>query len=186
MKKLISILLSLVILFAFSACGKKSKKAKSNSVDFEYYAKLGQISEIPYALGKNVDEIIDELTSKAEENDSDEYVFNIIEGEKNVLIDNGTVLYYYSKADKEKGISYIVDFGTAFGFEIGTVSVEIKEALSDYKCTEETATTDNAVFLYEITDGTIYKYTFDNYVVMFVFQENMLFATAIYDSNYWS
>lgn len=185
MKRFVSILLSFAILFSFSACGKKSEKTKTDSVDFEYYAKLGQIPEIPYSLGENVDKLIAELSSKADDNTTDEFVFNVTEGENNVLIDNGSSLFYYSKAHKEKGISYIVNYDTAFGFEIGTVSVEIKEALSEFKFTEEVATTENAIFLFGITDGTICKYVFDDYVVLFVFQENMLFATAIYDSKYW-
>ena len=45
MKKLFSLVLVFVIVFSFTACGKKDTSSDINSVDIEYYAKLGQIPE---------------------------------------------------------------------------------------------------------------------------------------------
>lgn len=199
MKKLFSILLSVILVFSFAACGDKEKDNK-NTIDLEYYAKLGQIPEMEYTLGTDVDTVTDQLNAKMEqhqeehEDDSDhshdhneqEFMFQVLEGENNVLLDNGTKNYYYNKKNKEDGISYIVNYDTAFGLEIGTVSVQVKESLSDYELKEENISEENAFFATYISEGTVLKAEIDEVVILFVFQENELFATAMYDVNNWS
>lgn len=197
MKRLLSILLCFILVFSFAACKADDSKT-ADTVDIEYYAKLGRIPETEYTLGTDVDKVKDELSKKLEaqeeeETDSDhnhhhdtaEFIYDVIEGENNVLIDNGTNCYYYVKENKDKGISYIVNYDTAFGFEIGTVSIEIEEALEGLNFTEEDVTEENAFFATYVYNGTLLKGTFGDTVVLFVFQDNALFATAMYDSKNW-
>ncbi len=197
MKKFLSLILCATLVFAFSACGKKDKENK-NTVDLEYYASLGQIPEAEYSLGENPDTVIDGLNKLNEQaeaeheddpnhnhgHDEQEFFFEIVQGEKNVLLDNGNICYYFNKANKAKGISYIVNYDTAYGFPIGTVILEVKEALSDIKFTEEAISEENAFFASYVIDGTVLKAEFENSTVIFVFQENELFATAIFNSNW--
>ena len=35
-------------------------------------------------------------------------------------------------------------------------------------------------------NGTVMKYTFDSTVIMFVFEDNELFAAAIYNNDNWT
>lgn len=197
MKKFISILLVIGLMFTFCACSKDGDN-KQNKVDLEYYAKLGQMPEAKYTLGEDPDTVIDglnKLKEKAEAeheedpthnhgHDEQEFFFEIVQGEKNVLLDNGNICYYFNKANEDKGISYIVNYDTAFGFPLGTVILEVKNALGDIKLTEEPLTEENAFFTSFVLDGTVLKAEFPNATIIFVFQENELFATAIYNSNW--
>lgn len=187
MKKIISILLSVLLVLSFSACAD-DKKVKEAEVDLEYFADLGQIKESPYKLGADPDEINEELSSADESAASagEEFAYNVTEGEKTVLIDSDTFSFYYEKAKKDKGISAIVSYDEAYGFTNSNNINDVKAALEPYKYSEETATDDNIFFISGITDGTVLKYTFDNIEIIFLFQENMFFAAAIYDTDNWT
>ncbi len=196
MKKIISLLLCLCFIFAFVGCDEDKKSAES-VIDLEYYAKIGQIPEVKYALGADADDTAIELSGLMSEtpeetpddqhnHDQQDFFYEYVEGEDNILLDNGTIGYYYNKDNKEKGISYIVCYDKAFGFELGTVSVEIKEQLPEYKFKEEEVSDENAFFATYISNGTVLKTEIKNVVIMFVFQENELFATAIYDKDNWT
>jgi hypothetical protein len=197
MKKLICLMLSLCFILTLTACGNKDKK-NDNALDLEYYAKLGQIPEAKFTLGANPDQVIDELDGINEQeqaehqedpnhnhdHDQEEFYFEVVEGQNNVLLDNGNICYYYNKANKDKGISYIVSYDSAYGFELGTVILEVKEALEGYELTEEPLTEENAFFASHAFGGTILKAELETATVIFVFQENELFATAIYNDNW--
>ncbi len=197
MKKFISILLVIGLVFTLCACSGNGKK-KENKVDLEYYANLGQMPEAEYTLGENPNTVIDGLNKLKEQaeaeheddpnhnhgHDEQEFYFEIVQGENNVLLDNGNICYYYNKTNEDKGISYIVNYDAAFEFPLGTVILEVKEALSGIKLTEEPLTEENAFFASYVIDGTVLKAEFEKATVIFVFQENELFATAIYNSNW--
>ncbi|MBQ4119596.1 MAG: hypothetical protein IJD45_04320 [Clostridia bacterium] len=199
MKKLFCIILCLVLCFSLSACGEKDKDKSSNAADLEYYARIGRIPEVDYVLGTDVDKITAELNKRLEEenkkhqedpnhthdHDEDEFFFEVFEGEKNVLLDNGYISYYYTKANKDKGVSYIVNYDTAYGFPLGTVISEIKAAYPDFEFIEQPLDANNAFFADYIMDGTVLSTPFDGNVISFVFQNNELFATAIFNDN-WS
>ena len=185
MKRLVCILLCLVFAFSFTACGNEEKKEKKDGIDIEYYAKLGQMPELNYALGTDVEKVKNELSATAESEEGEHSVYSVTEGENNVLIDNGEVCYYYKKATPEKGISYIVNYDKAYGFEIGTISLEVKEALKEYNPIEEQLTEENAFFMFGVQNGTIIKCEIENNTVLFVFDENALCATALYVTKEW-
>ena len=185
MKRLVCILLCLVFAFSFTACGNDEKKEKKDGIDIEYYAKLGQMPELNYPLGTDVEKVKNELSATAESEEGEHSVYSVTEGENNVLIDNGEVCYYYKKAAPEKGIGYIVNYDKAYGFEIGTISLEVKEALKDYNPIEEQLTEENAFFMFGVEDGTIIKCEIENNTVLFVFDENALCATALYVTKEW-
>lgn len=188
MKKILSFLLILTVAFSFSACGKKKDNAAENKVDLEYYAELGQMPECDYKLGADPDEIAEKLTAaeSSAEASGEEYPFALTEGEKTVRIDNGDFVYYYEKAKKDKGISYIIATTKGYGFESGTSILEIKNALPELKYTEEDVTDANSFFLMGAIDGTVLKYTFKNRVVSFFFSENELTAVTLYDTDNWT
>ena len=188
MKKILCIILSAVILLFFAACQNNDNSSKSNAVDLEYYAGLGQLPECNYKLGDSIETVKSELSAandQAAQNDED-YVYSVTDGEKTVRIDNGSFVYYYEKGRESDGISYIISLDTAYGFESGTSILEIKEALPELEPTEEDANSDNVFFIYGVSNGTVLKYNFKNRVVMFVFADNMLCATALYDTNSWT
>ena len=199
MKKLISLVLCFVMIFCFASC-KKDDNKNSVNVDLEYYAKLGKIPEAEFTLGDNVDDVIDKLTDKQTQYESEhgedpdhshdhnqaDFFFNVTEGDKNVLIDNGTVNYYYNKNNKKNGIAYIVNYDTAFELEIGALISEVQEYFKGFEFTQEEANEENVFFASYITDGTVLKTEIDGVVIMFVFLENQLYATAMYDTKNWN
>lgn len=188
MKKIFCFILSLLMIISLAACGKDKEKEKTAAVDLEYYAKLGEIPECNYKLGESVDNIENALSSEEQSAVSagEEYLYNVTEGEKSVRIDNGSFSYFYEKDKKESGISYIAAFEKAYGFETGTSILDVKEALTGFSYTEEAADQSNTFFLMGISNGTVMKYIFDSTVIIFVFQDNELFATAIYNTNNWT
>ena len=178
-------MLILILAFTFTACGKDNDKDKKNQgIDIEYYANLGQIPEVKYTLGYDVETLKSDLSALSE-NNAEEVVFNILEGNDNILIDNGTYSYYYKKAAPEKGIGCVVDYDTAYGFEIGTVIIEVKAALADFEYKEEAVNDKNAFFMFGVDTGTVLECKFEENTVVFVFVDNALCATAIYTGDDW-
>lgn len=198
MKKLFCLSLCLILCFSLSACGKKDNNKNSDAADLEYYARIGRMPEAEYMLGTDVDKVKNELSKRLEEenkkhkddpdhahnHDEDEFFFEIYEGDKNVLLDNGHISYYYTKANKDMGISYIVNYDTAFGFPLGTVISEIKAAYPELEFTEVPLDSDSAFFADYVMNGTVLVAPFDENVISFVFQNNELFATAICNDNF--
>lgn len=182
MKRLVCLLLALVFVFSFTACGKKGEEKDENIVDIEYYAKLGQIPECEYSLGAEVEKVKSELEAAAEE--SEDKMYQLEEGEESTLIYDGTHNYYYENDKQDKGISYIASYDKAYGFEIGEVSVTIKKALGDIEFTEEPLSKDNAFFIFGAQNGSVIKCEFENRTVMFVFDDNALCATAVYNNDF--
>ena len=189
MKKIICLFLACLLFFGLTACGGKNTSSDDGAaVDLEYYAQLGKIPECPYKLGDDVDAVNAELSERAASyhggENGDTVIYNVTEGEQSVCIDNGLFLYYYEIAKKEKGLSFIVDFATAYGFDIGTISTEVKKAFSAYPYTERDAYAEELFFLYG-SSGTVLEYQFGSRSVWFVFEDNSLCATVITDRENW-
>lgn len=186
MKRFLCLILSLFLVFSFVSCANNDEKTDKNLVDVEYFAKLGQIPECEYKIGDSSEKIKKEL--EATQSDSqDEHQHDslqVVEGEKSVLIDNGNYCYYYLKEKSNKGISYIVSFDNAFGFEIGVSSAKIKKALSEFEYKEEPVNSENAFFMLS-TSGDLLRYTFSDYTLNFVFDNDSLCATALYLTEDW-
>lgn len=177
MKKLLCLVLTLALVFCFAGCGEAKKEEKEGTLDIEYYTKAGQMPECSYSLGNDVETVKTELSKKAEESES---VYNVTEGENNVLIEGGDFSFYYKKAEPEKGITCIVNYGKAYGFEIGTVISEIKEAIKGCEYVEEAADEKNAFFMFSTIDSNVIKCTAGGNTVVFVFKDDALLATALF------
>lgn len=184
MKKIVCVLLSLLIMISFTSCGKKQQNS-GDSVDLEYYVKLGQIPESEYDIGANPEEIKEKLESAAENSEHGHEVYDVIEGEENVLIDGGLYNYYYKKANANKGVSYLISYDTAFGFEIGSVIIEVRDAFEGIEFKEESFNDKNSFFLLGATEGTVLTTEISDYTVSFLFVDNALCATALYITNEW-
>ena len=184
MKKFICVLLSLLFLFSFVACGNNEEQSGSE-IDLEYYVKLGQIPESEYQIGSDPEEIKQKLKDAADKSEHGHEVYDVIEGENNVLIDGGLYNYYYKKANKSNGISYLISYETAFGFEIGDVIVEVRDAFKGIKFKEEPLTEENTFFLPGASDGSVLTTEISDYTVSFVFVDNALCATALYLTDEW-
>ena len=161
------------------------RKIYMSEVDLEYYVKLGQIPESEYQIGSDPEVIKEKLKAIADNPENDHAVYDVIEGNQNVLIDGGLYNYYYKKANKSNGISYLISYDTAFGFEIGDVIVEFKDAFKDIEFKEEPLSEKNAFFLPGTSEGSVLKTTISDFTVSFIFVDNALCATALYLTDEW-
>ena len=183
MKRILAFILAISFIFSLSACEKKETSSNTNEIDVEYFADLGSMPGSKYSLGQDIETLKTELEEIY--NTVEESVYNVVEGEKTVQIDSGTFQYYYVKEKQSDGVSYIVNFDKAYGFAAGTVSVEIKDSLKNFKYTEEKLNDDNAFFVLGNMEGNVVKYKFSKNTVSFIFVNDALYATAIYKTNDW-
>mgnify|MGYP003434497773 FL=1 len=187
MKRIIAISLCMVfVLCLCGCCGGKNKE--KDGIDIEYYANLGQIPENDVVLGTTYEELIavlDKRGAEAEKNGED-YGYNEFDGENNVLIAEGPYDYYYKKADPKKEIGYMIAYGTAFGFEKDEVILNVENALKKFDYTKESANEQNAFFYFgDYSKAEVLKVNFEKTTVIFLFEESVLTATAIYSNDIW-
>jgi len=186
MKRLLAITLILCLALTFVGCGKdKDKKdtKPAHSIDVEYYAKLGQIPECKYTLGADAKEMQKEFEAedKAHEENADgihsHSVFSLMEMDDFSFLSYENASYYFKNDDKE--VYSIVSFDNSYGFEIGDMDVEIKDALSKYEVKEKQGDKDSIFFLPAAESYTYLEYVFGEKTVRFVFQNNALCAVAL-------
>lgn len=179
MKKFLCLILCITFVFSLTACEKSSGGKSDHSVDIEYYAKLGQINDLEYRLGDDVEATKTKLAETTDDHGESNY-FDYPSGDYTVMTD-GTVFCCYKTDDASAGITHIVKSGDAYGFTIGTVSTQVRDALSDmgFDATEREATRQEIFFLPAAADMTVLEYSFDGTSVLFVFQEHALSATVI-------
>ncbi|MGI6279551.1 MAG: hypothetical protein ACOYJS_03205 [Acutalibacteraceae bacterium] len=186
MKRIISLCLLCALLFSLCACKEKEEKQKKLDVDIEYFATLGKIPECEVTLGQTASEVKALLDEKVNNSSDEEYSYDEIQGESNVLITDGSYDFYYKKSDSQSRIGYIVSYDDAYSFKIGTSILEVKDALSDFEVTEECATEENLFFYIGETENvTLIKTEFKKNVLLFVFEDNALSATVLYSSEIW-
>ena len=183
MKKTLAFLMVFVLLFSFAGCkGKKDKETEERyKIDVEYYAKLGQFPECDYSLGTDVETLKKELSQKNEK-DPDNVYYDVIEGEKRTAVMTNGFNFYYDPKEANKGINCIAALNGAYGFEQGTVSIEIKKALSSlgFESAERDLLSEEIFFMPNVGECTCLEYEFGNNAVKFVFNENALCAAVIY------
>ncbi len=186
MKRVLSLILCIAFIFTLCSC-KDGKKNNDGSVDIEYFANLGQIPENDITIGTTRDKLISTLDKRGEEaeKNGEHYGYNEIEGENNVLVEEGPYDYYYKKADSDKRVAYIVSYLDAYGFKVGDIIVEVENALTDYEVKKENANEKNAFFYFgDYSKAQVLRITFEKNSVLFLFEDNALCATAIYSNEF--
>lgn len=179
MKKILGLVLCLIFVFSFTACGDDSGEKSNHSVDVEYYAKLGQINELEYKLGGSVEDA-KELLNKTTDDHGESNYFDYPSGDYTIMTD-GSVCVCYKTDDESSGITHIVKYGDAYGFTIGAVSTQVRDTMADmgYSATEREAKQGELFFLPAGASMTVLEYKIENCTVLFVFQEHALSAAVI-------
>ncbi len=180
MKKILSLVLCLIFVFSLTACGNNSGGKGNHSVDIEYYAKMGKISDIDYKLGASVDDAKTTLEQTSDDHGESNY-FDYTSGDYTVMTD-GSVCVCYKTEDKNDGITHIVKYGDAYGFTVGAVSTQVRDAMSNmgFNATEREAKSGELFFLPASAGVTVLEYKIKENTVLFVFQEHALSAAVIY------
>lgn len=179
MKKIISLVLCLVFVLSFSACGKKDISSIHN-VDVEQYIKDGKLSSIGFKLGDDVDEIKSALESTASY--GDETSFSEFEVGEYTVMSDGAVTCCYKTKSKKDGITHIVNLYGDYGFAQGTMSTEIRDTMSKLgaDADERDAKSGELFFMPSSGNITVLEYAFDENTALFIFEQNSLSAVALY------
>ena len=109
------------------------------------------------------------------------------EGEQTVQLSTGGELFYYEKARAEQGVSVIVSFGTAYGFQENIALKDDVRAAVNAEAQELTATPEQ-MFFFPVVDGScdILRYTSGSYRLDFFFRDDFLVATTLTDTENWT
>lgn len=179
MKKFISLVLCIIFAFSLTACNKDNNKKVDHKVDIEYFAKLGQINDLDYKLGDNIEDTKTALSEKVDDHGESNY-FDYESGDYTIMTD-GLVCACYKTEDPSTGITHIVKYGDAYGFTIGAVSTQVRDTMSlmGFESTEREANGNELFFLPAGADMTVLEYKIKDTTVLFVFQEHALSATVI-------
>ena len=191
MKKILCLVLCIIFALSLTACGGKEGKKSNHSIDVEYFANLGQIKDVDYKLGDDVDKTKESLKAKYESlqngegefaEEDEAFYYDFESGEYTVMTD-GNVSCAYATEDKDAGITHIVKYGDAYGFTVGTVSTKLRDTMSaeGFDATEREAKSGELFFLPGAAnaDTTVLEYKFKENTVLFVFQEHAFSAAVI-------
>lgn len=195
MKRILGILLAACMMLTFAGCKEENDTKKIEGVDLEYYSKYGQIPECEYALGQDVDELLSvfeasvesESTEDEEEeegHDHSEFFYTVLPNETYTSIHTGEIEYLYKEESRDKGISCIISYTDAYEFALGTVSVEVDEAFSEFEVSRYDASA-GEIFFMPGGEFSCLEYSFEKNNIIFVFADNALCATAIYNNSEW-
>lgn len=188
MKKLLCVVLCLIMTLSFVACGDK-KGDNELDVDVEYFAKLGQISDVDYSLGDDVEDTKKSLeaadAANADAAAEGEHVhagFFEYPSDKYTVMSDGKVFCCYETDKKDAGITHIVKNGDAYGFYQGAISTQVRDTMSElgFDATERDAEDGELFFLPGSAGLTVLEYKIKDHTVLFIFAEHALSATAIY------
>ena len=168
MRKICALLLCFSILLFATGCGGENAKP-AHDVDIAYFADMGTFPESELKLGDSV----------PEETENDETYYFYDNADKSYF-STGEFNYYYDASQKEPKISAIVGFNTCYGFENGSVSIEITAALDSqgikYK---ERIPAENELFFLPAAERSVIECESLKHNLIFVLEDNALCATLI-------
>lgn len=179
MKNVAYLILCIVLTLSLVACGSETTDANKHSIDVEYYADLGQINDFGPKLGDNVEDTKTTLSATLDDHGESIY-FDFESGDYTIMTD-GNAYCCYKTADASAGLTHIVKTDGAFGFNVGAVSTQIRDAMSTlgFTATERDAKSGELFFLPAGANSTVLEYNFENSSVLFVFQNHYLAATVV-------
>ncbi len=181
MKKIIALLLCVLICVSFCACKERGNKGTA-VMDLESYAFDGTMPKCDYVIGQSVDTLLAEFDKQSQEEGS-EFTYMQREFAGNGVIDTGEYQLCYKPSDNAN-ISCIISFMGGFGFPMGAVSIEVKEAFTKYEV-QEYDTDGKELFFLLGNEFSCLKYEFETNNILFVFSKNELCATVVYDNAKW-
>ena len=192
--KLLAVVLTIAICFLFAGCAEKEDNAPTTSVEplahslnIVGYAKQGKIPEIPYALGHDVENLKETFMDHIEEG-SEIVELLVDEGENDVWLNGGSMIFCYEKKNKENGISVIIAQEYAYDFSMGGVydadDVIHAVGLEEYERGETTE--EDAFFLPVIPENSeCIKYSVESYDLRFIIIDGSLSAVTLTDPENW-
>ena len=196
-KKILALILCVACAVSFTACANSedkevekvtSVKPLEHSMDILAYAEKGEIPELPFKVGTEVEKVKKEFKSHVESgSEIDDLI--ISEGEKTVWLDGGNMMFCYEKANESSGVSVIIAREYAYDFSLGGVydTEDVITAISSEDYTLEKAKQEDAFFLPVIPDSAeCLTYLLDKYALKFIFIDEYLSAVTLTDISLWT
>ncbi|MBR4909934.1 MAG: hypothetical protein IKZ47_01255 [Clostridia bacterium] len=184
MKKALLIICAALMLFA-AGCKKDAKATVEHSVDIAYYADTGAVPGAAFKAGETVSEGFEE----------NENMF-VVENGARSFASSGDYYYYFDIDSPPFTVDAVVSFTDCYGFDIGTVSIEVTKVLEaqGIKYNEHEPANEELFFLpgagtvYSEEDSasgrkierTVVECTSLKHKLIFVFEENALCAAACF------
>ncbi len=196
MKKIITALsfaISLTLMVTLCGClgdkkSNESKSSSSNGMNIISYAKDGKIPEIPFALGENVETLKSKYKDTVESG-SEVDDLTVDEGEKTVWLDGGSVVFCYTKANADKGISVVISKEYAYNFSMGGVSTpeDVIATVDSKDYTRQAATENEVFFLPTVPENCeCIKYIAGENELRFIFIDGYLSAVTLINPALWA
>ena len=195
MKKLLCLLLTISVLFAFSGCDQEQNKDNSStpsqyvhSTNILAYAEKGEIPEVPFKLGESIETVEANFSSTLPEGDEMAHLF-ITEGELTVQMEGGSSMFFYEKANKESGVSVIVAKAEAFKLSMGGIyrGEDIIDMIDSEDYTRTTATDADVFFLPGSADQyECITYKTGDFILKFILTDGYACATTLTNPAVWN
>lgn len=192
-KSLLAVLLAAVLVLTLVGCAEtedegnlSSVKPLEHSLNILALAEQGQIPEIPYKLGHDIEDLKNTFMTHIDEG-SEIIELGVNEGEKTVWLEGGSMTFCYEKAKKEKGISVIVAHEYAYDFAMGVYDADdIIYAVGSEEYERGETTDDDAFFLPAIPENSeCIKYKAGEYDLRFIFVDGFLGAVSLTNPKNW-
>ena len=192
--KILSVILTFALCITFAGCAEKkddtptsSVESLAHSLNIVGYAEKGEIPEIPYALGHDIQNLKETFMSHIDEGSEIEEL-QIDEGENDVWMNGGSMTFCYEKKNKENGVSVIIAQEYAYDFSLGGVydadDVVHAVGLEEYERGE--VTEEDAFFLPVIPENSeCIKYSVGGYDLRFIIIDGTLSAVSLTDPENW-
>lgn len=193
MKKFVTVILSVLLVFIFCSCGNSENNntvlPENTDYDLKSVFDTGSLPDTKYKLGTDPETIkTDCHYGEAEDEEHDhENELSITERDDYVRMSYIYASYYYKAAAAQKGISSVVSFDDMFGLSVGSSSMQdVKDAFKDYTFEQEQLTNKDTYYLPRSIESTVaLSITQNGKKISFVFSEDALVAINLTDTANW-
>ncbi len=184
MKKLFSIVLSVLLILSLAACAKKDDTGTDNSsmkYDIAAFLSYGKVPETDFRLKSSIDEIKNKYTESVEGELSDELYITSDDTRICLAATDEMSYYYFDAANQQAGAQAIFCFDVAYGIQVGEADEnELKLAYSGITFSEREVSQEELYFSPTEMEGvkSLY-YESGEFRADFYFSEGILFAVGI-------
>ena len=182
-KKIFALILALLMVVSFGACGEKETPKSQAELD----AEKGILSGVHFALGTSGDEIIRYYKAEIEKNgeESDYLQTGNFDGYSSITTLGD--IYYFEEGKEGEGALFSASFAKVWDYEIGiSMKDEIKEQLAGE--TEEYTATEEQLFFFPSFEENceVLAVKCGEYKLSFYFVNGFLAASSLQDLNNWT
>jgi hypothetical protein len=194
LKKIISIITVFCAVFALVGCGEEtsektnSKDTVSHSVNILAFAEKGEIPEVPFGVGAEIDKVKSDFKATIDPASEIEDLI-IDEGETTVWMDGGNSMFCYEKANESSGVGVIIAKEYAYDLSLGGVYTldDVIELVGSEEYTRKAATEADAFYLPVLPEtAECLSYTAGSYVLKFIAIDGYLSAVTITNPTVWN